>query len=337
MAKEKRMPIKIERKRWYLKGPYGDRPLARWDSTELKRFVTFLTKSGLEVPRLVNLRLQTSGVRDNMPPIRKAGESRNTYRRRVRRWRREHHGSISKMRAAKKEQRVKEQRWALLREQGFPLRDPESLIWFIKSQMWNEKNKLVSHGYLRTSVLVEVAGGALPTGIDFDEVFANLTRDGKARHYMRQDSKARHEEKPPTVKERLMQDADKAARATYNMAKFRIRNSRYDYSVRVNDPAKGESGPTLTMVDSTKPRRGRNRHFTDVTVRVDLSWYRKVYKRGLANAAGERSFVLDVVRLNNGEERALVARQASPRRYELTVGLMRFGKNNDGTYWFEEA
>ena len=91
----------------------------------------------------------------------------------------------------------------------------------------------------------------------------------------------------------------------------------------------------MAMKDTTRTRRGRNQHSTEVTVKVDLSWYRKVHKRGLANAAGARSLVLDVGTFG-GVEKALVARQPSPSRYALVVSWMKFGKNADGTYWFEE-
>ena len=156
------MTIKIERKAWEPNFPHGKMAVSKWDATDIRQFVDFVTKAGLEVPRLVILRLH-NGSTVGVAPERKKNEPRNAYRRRVRLWRKEHHGSISKMRAVKRAVQLKEQRWSVLREQGFPLKDPEALIWFIKANVWNPKSKLAVFGYLHHSVLLGAAGGTLPT------------------------------------------------------------------------------------------------------------------------------------------------------------------------------
>lgn len=327
------MPIKIERKSWEPNFPHGKVAVSKWDATDIRQFVDFVTKAGLEVPRLVMLRLHNAST-VGVAPERKKNEPRNAYRRRVRRWRKEQHGSISKMRAAKRLVQLKEQRWSVLREQGFPLKDPEALIWFMKANVCNEKSHLANYGYLRHSALLEVAGGTLPTGIDFDDVYYRLTRAGWERHADRERNKppARDERTPG---QRYRGAAEVGLRLAYGAAKFRIKHSRDSTFIQVNDRSKTEAGNTMAMNDTTQTKRGRNRHTSEVTVKVDLSWYRKVHKRGLANAAGARSLVLDVG-MFGGVEKALVARQPSPSRYALVVSWMKFGKNADGTYWFSE-
>ena len=329
------MKFKIEKARWAPNEPFGTRPLQRLGSTELRRLADFMTKAGLEIPRLVSIQLRDGEARVR-PPNREKNEPLGAYRRRVRRWRKELFGSIRKMRRAKKEQRVKEQRWALLREQGFPLKDPEALVWFIKTNMWKGSSKLAQYGYLRHSVLMEVSGGALPTGIDFDEVYYDLSAGAKSRRADR-DHRKKPETEPLALDVRFRNVAQVALSGAHRAAKFRVKNKSADVSIYINNLKRGEVGASMTITDGYNLRRGRKRHFSDTKVEVNLDWYRKVYKRGLANAAGKRSLVLDVIRLANGEERALVARQESAVRYALTVGYMKFGKNNDGTYWFREA
>lgn len=327
------MTIKIERKAWEPNIPHGTIAVSKWDATDIRQFVDFVTKAGLEVPRLLMLRLH-NGSTVGVAPERKKNEPRNAYRRRVRLWRKEQHGSISKMRAAKRAVQLKEQRWSVLREQGFPLKDPEALIWFIKANAWNSKSSLAAYGYLRHSALLRAAGGALPTGIDFDDVYYRLTRAGLERRADRERNKrpARDERTPGA---RYRGAVEVSLRLAYAASKFRIKHSRDTTFIRVNDRSKTEFGNEMTMKDTNRTCTGRNRHSTAVTVKVDLSWYRKVHKRGLANAAGARSLVLDVGTFG-GVEKALVARQSSLSRYALVVSWMKFGKNADGTYWFEE-
>jgi hypothetical protein len=318
--------MKLNLPSWEAQSP-GKVAINRMDKGDVKRLVDFLTKSGLDIPRILRLRLEAGAARE---PVIKAGESRNAYRRRLRRWRKEQHGSISKMRRAKKAQQVKEQRWSLLREQGFPLKDPEALIWFIKTNMWKPGSKLVNFGYLHHSVLLEVAGGTLPTGVDFDEAYYALSRVGKAKHH------GRAQRKPVvatiTPKDKYRTKAETAIRLAYGKAGFRLKNKRDSHVRRINDQTKGEVGVRMTIEDTAKQRHnGRNRHETNVTIHVNFDWYRTVYLAGLANAAGERSLVLEV----RGQH-ALVAAQPSPSRYALVVRWRKFGKNADGTYWFEE-
>ena len=327
--------IKIERKSWMLDRTYGRKPISQWGKSDLSNLVTFLTRAGLEVPRVINLRIQSDKELASKAVTRKKGESLRAYRRRLRKHRIKKHGSVGKMRRAKKEQQVKEQRWALLREQGFPLRDPEALVWYLKSNVWKRDSKLVQYGYLRTSALLEVAGGVLPTSIDFDNLYHSLTQEGKAKNNER--DRRKEVDDPKTVSQRFYEAARFSLSKAYREAGFRLRNPRNSEDVAVNRYDHGEVGAKMEMRDETKNKYGRNRHYSYSTVRVDLSWYRTVFKKGMANAAGDRSLVLEVVTLANGEKRAMVARQKSPKRYELTVGLMRFGKNTDGTYWFEEA
>lgn len=331
------MKFKIERKAWRPAKRYGDTAISQWNKGDLANLVTFLKAAGIEVPRIINLRIKNTAGVEAKPPQRRKAEPRRAYRRRVRKWRQKSHGSIGKMRRAKKEQQIKEQRWAVLREQGFPLRDPEALIWFIKTNMWS--GKLVEYGYLRHSVLLEAAGGVLPPGIDFDELYASMTIDGRERHNARNGRKTTVDSRD--LKQRVNDAARAALHEAYRKAKFRLRNARTNIDLHVNNHAMGENrtyGPMMKLEDETRSSRwGKNRHYTNATVRVNLSWYRKVFLPGLANAAGEGSLVLDIVTLSDGEKRAIVARQASAHRYALTISHMKFGKNNDGTYWFEEA
>jgi hypothetical protein len=290
----------------------------RWERRYVVECIEWCRKHGLPVSRSLLLRMQTFEA-DLRPPARKRNQSLRAWRKALRKWRRDRHGSIRKMRKATKEQQVKEQRWQMFVEQGLPLRDVEAICWYLRANMWG-KDGVAPYGYLHTDRLAKVAGGTLPGGFDFDRYYAALRGDAGHRRAMRERARAGipdpkeidppKKKFPPIIKGKI--------REVYGDAGFRHKHSE-DLTVDVigwDERAALYSG--LIMRDSKDKYRRRGRWATHVTITVKPDWYRKVFLTGKAAMFGPRTFVIDVYE-KNGVETFRVARQRSEVRYEVDV------------------
>lgn len=334
------MSVSIRQKRWRGASNYMKEGVENWSEKDMGLLVRFYEAAGLEVPRFISLRMTQLNPFDLEAPKRPKTMPLRAWRRKQRRDRIKKHGSIRKMRLHRKAERLKEQRWAVLREQGLPLRDAEALVWYLRANMWKKDNDVTSYGYLRSSTLEAVAGGSLPVGIDFDKVFAALRGDANEKYEERKkikDAMARINE-VRNLKKHYSQDAQYRLKKAIGSADFRVKYTLDIYTVIANPGQKIDA--SMTLVDKAQRQSrwsSRNRRSTEASVSVKNDWYRKVYLRGLANAFGKETLVLDVAFSGrDGGEIALLAHQPSPHRYALKVEWVKFGQKPDGTYWFEE-
>lgn len=333
------MTVRIRQKRWRDASNYMKSGVEDWTEKDMKLLSRFYEAAGLEFPRFISLRMTQLNLVGLAAPKRPNGMPLRQWRRKQRRDRITQHGSIRKMRRHIKEEKLKQQRWAVLHDQGLPLRDAEALVWYMRANMWKEGNSITSYGYLRTSGLEAVAGGALPVGIDFDKVFYALRGDASEKNEKRRimkDTLARIKE-VRNLKKYYGEDAKYRLKAAVGGANFRVKHEFHKEVLVASANQKVE--PSMTLMDKKSRQRwgSRNRNSTEANVVVKNDWYRKVYMRGLANAFGKERLVLDVkFSQKDGGELALLAHQPSPHRYALKVEWVKFGQKADGTYWFVE-
>lgn len=341
------MPIKLKPKFWsdvtkpVLYSKYG---VSEWESDMLRRYQKWCAEKALPIPPSIQLRIQMLVETDGKPPERNKNEGLRAYRRRVRRWRIAHYGSVSKKRRACKEQQLKEQRWQVLREQGLPLKEHEALLWFMRKQMfvkqtgsyWSSRGY---RGYLNTGELAEIAGGALPPGIDFERAYRLEFTPASDKGQRRQRIADSGNKQWPKPKDHWPDKVLAAFKAAYGEAQFRHKHDK-GFELALLPPMPGAKA-FVNVVD-TQPmaggrRRRRGSHETTVHGSVFMSWYRKVYKSGLANAFGERTLVLDTYLTADGQRTVIVLfRQPGSRLYKTEVVHGYLSRDASGNPQFME-
>jgi hypothetical protein len=332
------MTIRLKENTWRGDPWFINTAFLNWDRTALNRLTRFLAESALPIPRIVKMRIDQYEFTLSNPPERQKGQPLRSWRRQARKWLQDRAGGVRKQRRQLKEQRLKEQRWAILVEQGLPLRDPEAIVWHIKKHMWDTSPKSISqYGYLHVSRLEKIAGGELPPGIDFERVFSTLKGNSGALRAQRAQMRDKLKELlvHPSPKDKFAREARSALKDSVKNAEFRKRHTDGDRVLEVIGYA--DQGhftplePTMDIRDTSRRHRGRNRNKTDVVVWVRSRWYRTVFKRGLANVLGPETLIIDIDE-RNGKQIATVGRQPSKHRYAFETVRGELIQKVDGTY-----
>ena len=312
--------IRLEYLGFGFKTAYGP-DTSTWDRTDLNRYARWCEGRGLAVPHSIALRLNSFNAAATEAPKQATGESRNAYRRRLRKWRIEKHGSISKKRAAATERRIKEQRWAVWMEQGVPLRDPEAILWLTHKQLWSKPDWEGAryHGYISISKLEKAAGGPLPAGIDYEAEFEKAFKDGgekaERRRLVKKNIRDLEKERAKTPMERWTAIIKAKVEEAYNAAQFRHQRAKFPTQTIFTTKENQYLAPAIRHVERLSGRRGKA---IEPRVVIPPRWYRRVYLKGLHNIFGPGTLVLDAGLTADGQRTHLtVAVQPHKRRYEI--------------------
>jgi len=319
-----------------------------WTTAMIESYAQWCAEHRIEVPHIIAIRRLRSPLAKK-PPSRPKGSSLRAYRRLLRRWRIDLAGGVRSDRRKKAEEKLKRQRWGVWVKQGLPLRDPEAALWYMETHLLYERcptygsdlSPLVDNkgktfryrGYLNEHQLTAICGGVLPAGIDYADEFRTRFKVGSIPN-RRQGTK-------PFVPPRLAGDPKRrwndsivhSAAAEYREAKFRHRHS-LDLSVLLLT----EGAPHAGCYDD-QPNRGRRRRGgrnTNVSLSIRRSWWRLVFKPGLARIFGPRTFVLDTW-FENGVQKFRVYRQPSEHRYQTETVVGTLGRAADGSAILKEV
>jgi hypothetical protein len=328
------MTLKLEEQR-FAANPHVESPLGHywkkhmddWSTEQLDVYERWCAEKGISLPHVIATRLDQIRPQKGVMRSRLKGESVRAYRRAVRAWRKELHGSIRKMRKEKEAIALKTQRWAIWVEQGIPLTDPEAVLWYMKTHLlWQTKksNPYGSGRYLNSSDLDSVCGGSVPPGIDYSGIYYTLKEEGVQRNRERQRNKRVVAENPPTPAERWDARIKTKLKEAYTEAEFRHRHM-LDSEVSVL-PATPYNKPYANMNDGKASGYSRRRRKeTSVILKVCRDWYRTVFLTGLYKAFGPRTLVLSAHRSADGQRTVVtVFRQPSAHRYaaEMVTGYL---------------
>lgn len=305
-----------------------------WSDVAVAKYAEWVAERGLVLFPTIQARIDQQKV---SKPVRGKTESLRAFRLRARKWEVKKFGSLSKLRAACKLEKVKQQRWQILMDQGLPLKDPEAIIWWMRRRMF--KSPVWGGGYqtwFPDSEAAKIAGGSLPPGIAFNRQYDAEMSDVQKKMALRAAASPKAQQHV-SLKDKYYRETLTAAKAAYRNAKFR---TRYSESLEIgfyrSDDLAGKPDLVMTHTQPEAMCRRRRRHDTTAALTLPSSWYRRVYKTKLANAFGERTLVLDTYLTADKQRTMIVLARQGARLYKVEVVRGYLARNIDGTPKFME-
>lgn len=228
--------------------------------------------------------------------------------------------------------RLMEDRWAVMIEQGVPLRDAAALKWFARKQFRRIlKKESVFGAVARANFAAKsAAGGVLPQGLDIE---AYLKEMGEPIEKVREKRRDRNTRPSPLTRaDRAMELHDRVATALTEAAQ----KAGFVYVDRTWGGTKPlKHNPRVTALPSTATARpsmkmeniGRKRGYR-IAVEVKTDWRRRVSDAGLANILGEKTLVLDAD-VSPAGTRLVAARQTPGGTIKIEKGWLSLDKNNN--------